>query len=191
MNSNDVVIIGAGAAGATAAFHLAKEGFKVQMVDKSSGFVLKPCAGGMASSVQQFFPFSLDPIVDEIIKEVNFTWRLSDLVIAELPGESPFWIVKREKLDEYISTQALEQGAKLITSFEVKEIYRTKNIWSIRSSDDREIHAKCIVVADGSGSNWAKKFNLGPKNLHYASTTSVRLEGKGFLKKELQYLILA
>ena len=145
MKSDDVLIIGAGASGSTAAFHLAKEGFKVKIVDKASSFQLKPCAGGMAASVQKFFPFSLDPIIDEIITKVNFTWCLSDQVIAELPGNSPFWIVKRENLDRYISTNAIEQGAKLLTSFEVKEINRINNIWIVRSKDGRQINAKCIT----------------------------------------------
>ncbi len=183
MNPDDVLIIGAGASGSTAAFHLAKEGFQVKIVDKSSDFFLKPCAGGMAASVQKFFPFSLDPVIDEVITKVNFTWCLSDQVIAELPGDSPFWIVKREKLDAYISNRAAEQGAKLLTSFEVKEIYRKNNLWFVKSKDDRQIASKCIVIANGSSSSWSKKFNLGPQRLHYASTTSVRLEGNGFLKK--------
>jgi len=183
LKSDDVLIIGAGASGSTAAFHLAKEGFKVKIVDKASSFQLKPCAGGMAASVQKFFPFSLDPIIDEIITKVNFTWCLSDQVIAELPGNSPFWIVKRENLDRYISTNAIEQGAKLLTSFEVKEINRINNIWIVRSKDGRQINSKCIVIANGSNSCLPQQFNLGPKKLHYASTTSVRLKGNGLLKK--------
>ncbi len=62
-------------------------------------------------------------------------------------------------------------------------IYKTNNNWFITSTDGREISAKCIVIANGSNTILSQKFNLGPKNLHYASTATVRLNGSGFLKK--------
>ena len=39
MNHIDVIIIGAGSAGATAAFHLSNKGIKVTVVEKNSGFL--------------------------------------------------------------------------------------------------------------------------------------------------------
>ncbi len=183
MNSIDVVIIGAGASGASTAFHLAKEGFNVNIVEKTPSFALKPCGGGMAASVQELFPFSLQPIIDEVIKRVEFTWCLSDPVIAELPGSSPFWIIKRENLDKFITKQAIDQGAKLFNLFEVKEILRTNDLWTITAQDGRALQSKCVVIADGSNSPWPKEFNLGPKTLHFASTTSVRIKGRGSLTK--------
>ncbi len=183
MNSFDVAIIGAGAAGASTAFHLAKEGVKVILVEKNSDFIVKPCSGGMAASVQHLFPFSLEPVVDEIIKKVKFTWCLSDQVNADLSSSSPFWIVKREKLDKFISIKAKEQGADFLTSFEVKQIVKRKTKWVITAKDTRAIQARCVVIADGSNSSWPNEFGLGPKNLHYASTTSVRLEGRGLLEE--------
>ncbi len=181
MSTSEVVIIGAGAAGAATAFHLANKGIKVTVLEKNTGFHLKPCGGGMAASVQNWFPFSLKPIIEEVINKVEFTWCLSDQVIAELPGYSPFWISKREKLDELLINKAVNQGANFLQSFNVKKISKEQKHWNITAQDGRHIESKCLVVADGSKSPWAEEFNLGPKNLHYASTTSVRLEGRGNL----------
>ncbi len=183
MNSFEVIVIGAGAAGSTTAFHLANKGIKVALVEKNSRFHYKPCGGGMAASVQQWFPFSLTPIIDEVIKRVEFSWCLSDQVIAELPGSSPFWITRRETLDEFLISNAVNQGAEFLDSFCVKAIAREKGQWCITSQDGRQLETKCLVIADGSKSPWPKKFGLGPKNIHYASTTSVRLKGRGFLKE--------
>ena len=72
MTIRDVVIIGSGAAGSTAAFHLANANKKVTIVEKDSSPRIKPCGGGMAASVQDLFPFSLEPIVEEVIKKVEF-----------------------------------------------------------------------------------------------------------------------
>ena len=61
----------------------------------------------MAASVQQWFPFSLEPAVEQVIRRVDFSWCLEDPVVANLPGDAPFWIVRREKLDQLLVDQAL------------------------------------------------------------------------------------
>lgn len=107
MTIRDVVIIGSGAAGSSAAFHLANANKKVTIVEKDLLPKLKPCGGGIAASVQELFPFSLEPIIEEVIKKVEFSWCLSDKVIANLPGSAPFWIVRRENLDLFFSLSKL------------------------------------------------------------------------------------
>ncbi len=182
MTTRDVLIIGGGAAGASAAFHLAKEGHKITLLEKEKDPLIKPCGGGMAAAVQKWFPFNLMPVVDEIIEQVEFTWRLEDPVIAKLPGSAPFWIVRRELLDAYITTHAINEGAELLRDFSVIGLKREGPLWQVSSSDGRQLEAKAVIVADGSKSPWPSQFNLGPKALHYASTTSVRLSRRGELK---------
>ena len=108
MSTRDVLVIGAGAAGSAAAFHLAAAGQRVTLLEQNAHQTIKPCGGGMAASVQKWFPFDLSPTVDQVIKEVDFSWNLSDRVIAELPGTAPFWIVRRERLDKLITEKAIK-----------------------------------------------------------------------------------
>ncbi len=184
MSSNDVLIIGAGAAGCTAAFHLAKAGHQVILLEqKETKNMIKPCGGGMAASVQRWFPFELNQAVDEVISKVNFTWCLKDQVIAELPGSSPFWIVRREILDELILSEAINAGAQILKPFLVKSLQRKGKTWQVTSMGGQQIESKAIVIANGSGSHWPKVLGLGPKIQHHATTTSVRLEGRGLLKE--------
>ncbi len=183
MKIKDVLIIGAGAAGATAAFHLAKAGKTVTLLEMSSKELLKPCGGGMAAAVQQWFPFDLMPAVDEVINRVDFSWNLSDPVIAELPGSSPFWIVRREKLDAYIATKAIEAGAEILRPFRVTRVEKQEGYWQVANDSGEKLTAKAVVIADGSNSPWPKKFGIGPSQQHYAFTTSVRLERRGSLSK--------
>ncbi len=184
MTRLDVAIIGAGAAGTSAAFHLAKAGKKVALLEKLNDNKIKPCGGGMASSVQNLFPFDLKQAVDEVITNVEFTWYLSDKVTAELPGSAPFWIVRREKLDSLIRNHAINEGSEILKPFNVNSLQRIDNHhWIISSSEGMTVEAKTIVVADGSSSPWPKRLGLGPPNQHHATTISVRLEGKGNLEK--------
>ncbi len=138
----DVAIIGGGASGTTAAFHLASKSKNVCILEKNISSPEKSCGGGMSAAVQNWFPFKLLPIVDEVITKVEFSWCNTDKVIAELSGSSPFWIVKREKLDSYLLNQALNSGCNLLTTFNVVDIKKKSNIWQITALDGRQLEAK-------------------------------------------------
>lgn len=183
MSIKDVLIIGAGAAGSAAAFHLASSGKKVALLEKNKKFSPKPCGGGMSAAVQKWFPFELEPIVEEVIQNVEFSWNLEDQVIANLPGSAPFWIVRREKLDNFLAMKAIDAGAEMLSPFEVSDLSKSSKGWEAKSVDGKKIEAKTVVIADGSGSHLPKLFGLGPKSIHLASTISVLLEGRGNLKK--------
>ncbi len=182
INPIDVVIIGAGAAGSTAAFHLAKAGHKVTLLEKNEERCTKPCGGGMAATVQKWFPFDLSPAVDEVINQVDFTWQLKDPIKAQLPGESPFWIVRREKLDSLIANEATKEGAEILQPFYVEQLEKKNDYWVVTSNDGIELKSKAVVIADGSSSIWPQRYGLGPKKQHHAFTTSVRLKGRGLMK---------
>ena len=47
--------------------------------EKNHNFPLKPCGGRMAASVQDWFPFSLEPAIEEVIKKVEFTHPFYDM----------------------------------------------------------------------------------------------------------------
>ncbi len=180
----DVAIIGGGASGTTTAFHLANKNKNVCILEKNNSSHEKICGGGMSAAVQNWFPFKLMPIVDEVINNVEFSWNNTDKVVADLSGSSPFWIVKREKLDSFLLDQALNSGCKLLTTFNVVDIKKSSNVWQITSLDGRQIETKAVVIADGSQSPWPTTFNLGPKKQKFASTFSGRIKRRGNLKTE-------
>ncbi len=180
----DVAIIGGGASGTTTAFHLASKSKKVCILEKNISSPEKICGGGMSASVQNWFPFKLLPLVDEVITTVEFSWCNTDKVVAELSGSSPFWIVRREKLDSFLLDQALNSGCNLLTNFNVVDVKKISNIWYISALDGRQIEARAVVIADGSQSPWPKAFNLGPNQQKFASTFSGRIKRRGDLGNE-------
>ena len=98
----DVAIIGGGLSGSSTALNLSKKGYSVLIIEKEKFQDYKPCAGGMASSMQRFLPLDIKDAIESKIKNVEFRWKAADNVTADLTGESPFWIVKREKLDQLL-----------------------------------------------------------------------------------------
>jgi geranylgeranyl reductase family protein len=174
--SCDVVIVGGGAAGAAADFHLALAGRSVVLLEQKSFPRSKPCGGGMAASVQRLFPFDLAPAVDSVIEEVRFSWCLEDPVTAALPGDAPFWIVRRSVLDAYLMEQAKGAGATFVEGITVRSAVRKDGHWHIQS-EAGDYRCRAVVIADGSGSQLAAQLGLGPANPRFASTVSVDLEG--------------
>ena len=185
MTIRDVLIVGGGSAGATAAFHLAKHGKDVCLLEKSNNVKRKPCAGGLSASIQKWFPFSIDSAVERTITKVKFTWCLKDPVVAELPDPNSFWIVKREVFDSLIIAKAINEGIEFIQPFCVSKIKRMNDYWVVYSKNGEKIKSKIIIIADGSNSPWSNKFKLGPKKHHNALTTSIRLKGNGLIEENI------
>ncbi len=184
MKNFDVVIIGGGLSGSSTALNLSKKGFSVLIIEKRQEGIFKPCAGGMASSMTKFLPLNIDQAIESKIKNVEFRWESSDEVIADLSGESPFWIVRREKLDKLLIDEAQKFGCELRRPAHVERITRQSKNWTILCNDNFICKSKFLVIADGSQSQWAGYFNLGPRKPKFANTLALRMEGLGNISKD-------
>ncbi|MFM7267817.1 MAG: NAD(P)/FAD-dependent oxidoreductase [Cyanobium sp.] len=177
-NAADVIVVGAVPAGASAAFALAAAGRRVILLERQQAPGLaNPCGGGMAASVQRLFPFDLSPVVDQVIRRVRFTWALEDPVVADLPGDAPFWIVRRSRLDAYLAQQACQAGCELRCGAEAVAIGREQGLWRVRLAGAETLAARALVLADGSSSPHAAALGMGPASPRFAATVSVEVEG--------------
>ena len=184
MKGFDVVIIGGGLSGSATALHLSKKGYSVLIIEKEKFQEYKPCAGGMASSMQRFLPLDIEDSIESKIKNVEFRWKASDNVVADLTGESPFWIIKREKLDQLLLNESLRNGAQIIRPVLVEEITKKNDKWEIICNNKTKYISEFLVIADGSQSKWAGYFKLGPRKPKFAKTISLRLKGLGGIPQD-------
>ena len=178
--SFDVAVVGAGAAGAATAYQLALRGRSVVLIDERALPRSKPCGGGMAASVQQWFPCDLTPAVDRVIDRVRFTWCLEDPVIADLPG-APFWIVRRDRLDWYLAEQALQAGAELVQGARVDHIQRLNDGWELEVDEGGKrygLRAHKLVLAHGSGAGFARQLGVGNPRPRYAAAMSLEVQAE-------------
>jgi geranylgeranyl reductase family protein len=177
LSDADVIVIGAGPAGGAAAFHMAARGRRVMLLEARGAGQGKPCGGGMAASVQRWFPFDLSPAVDQVIGRVRFTWCLDDPVTAELPGDAPFWISRRSVLDAFLAERAVEAGAELRRGAKALDLHHEDNgLWRVGLAGGAALRARAVVIADGSASPFPATLGLGPPRPRYAATVSVEVE---------------
>jgi len=180
----EIIIIGGGLSGASTALNLSKKGYSVLVIEKEITENIKPCAGGMASSMTKYLPLDIEKAIESKIRNVEFRWEASDNVKADLSGESPFWIVKREKLDQLILEEALKNGIELVSPAKVEKIIKENDKWIINCNNNHQYKSEFLVIADGSQSKWAGHFNLGPRKPKFANTIALRIKGSGFIPKD-------
>jgi flavin-dependent dehydrogenase len=67
MTITDVIIVGAGPAGAMTAYSLAKTGVSVQLLEKAHFPRGKTCGGGLTHRAFKEIPFNIDPVIHQAV----------------------------------------------------------------------------------------------------------------------------
>ncbi|NEP16665.1 MAG: geranylgeranyl reductase family protein [Leptolyngbya sp. SIO4C1] len=152
----DCVIVGAGPAGATAAYHLAKRGRSVLLLEKQPLPRYKPCGGGVSPQIAQWFDFSFEPVISQKVTRVRYTYKLKDAVEADIPTNTEaIWMVRRDEFDHYIVQQAQQQGVTLQDSTKATGIEFCSDHWQINTSAG-SVQGKYLIAADGARGPVAK-----------------------------------
>src|SRR5690348_16953802 len=110
MSSFDVAVIGAGPAGSTAAHRLATAGARVLLVDKAVFPRDKPCGGGVTLRAARLLPFSIDPVVEDVVDRLDC--RLDYGPRFARQASAPLaYMTQRVRLDHFLLEQAADAGA--------------------------------------------------------------------------------
>ncbi|MDJ0715192.1 MAG: geranylgeranyl reductase family protein [Prochloraceae cyanobacterium] len=147
----DCAIVGAGPSGASAAYHLAKKGRSVIILEKETLPRYKPCGGGVAPIVAEWFDFDFSEAISLKVDTVRYTWKMEDSVELPLLEQNikPIWMVRREVFDRFLVDKAREQGAQLRSPAKVEGIEWKENHWQLNSSQGL-FAAKYTIAADGA-----------------------------------------
>jgi geranylgeranyl reductase len=163
----DVVVVGGGPAGATAAEDLARAGRRVALLDRAGR--IKPCGGAIPPRLIADFDIPDSQIVARIncARMISPTGRKVDIHI-----EGGFvGMVDREHFDEFLRVRAAKAGAERFegTFRELRRdasgtvvAYRDK-----ASGETREIRARYVIGADGARSDVARAEVPGGDTIPY------------------------
>jgi len=152
MTMFDVVVVGGGPSGATAAEDLARSGFKVAMLDREGR--IKPCGGAIPPRLMQDFHVT----DDQLVAKVNTARMISPKGRhVDIPIENGFvGMVDRKDFDPFLRQRAEDAGAKRFTGTFVR-IDRDENGPSVmyrdkETSEVLPLKCKLVIGADGARS---------------------------------------
>lgn len=163
----DCIVIGAGPAGAAAAYHLAHQGRSVLILEKDTHPRYKPCGGGVSPEVAQWFDFDFSPAISMKVSRFRFTYQGADPVETETEVREPLWMVRREIFDAFLVRQAQEQGAVLKAGCAALELRFEDSAWTV-DTPEGPLRARYLVAADGAKGNAAKALGLKARRFRLA-----------------------
>ena len=167
-NEYDVIISGAGPAGATAAFLLARRGLRVLLVDRQAFPRDKACGDGLTpGTVQLLLDLGFNTILEKVyaypIERMRFRTPggvLLDHAMQAKAGSAGFHVIPRLELDDFLYRQALSHGAEPLQARVTGTLQEGGKVNGVRihkGKSGRAIRAKMVLAAPGAGSAIARQ----------------------------------
>lgn len=145
----DVVVVGTGPAGSTTAYHLARAGLRVALVEREALPRHKTCGGGVVPRAVRWLPADITPVVEHECRAVavgllpqgwSFVCRRADPIIR---------MTRRAPLDQLLAGAAVGAGAELLAPCRLGALVHQPG--GLRLESDRgPLDASVVVAADGA-----------------------------------------
>jgi geranylgeranyl reductase family protein len=144
----DVIVVGAGPAGSTAARVAAEAGARVLLIDRARFPRYKTCGGGITGRSLAAMPDAALATFEADITEFGLSRRGRDRVM--LHADTPFLgMVQRERFDQALVDAAVSAGAEFRDATRMRGLEEGDDAIHLRV-DDGELLAHVVVGADGS-----------------------------------------
>ncbi|MBA7638180.1 Electron transfer flavoprotein-ubiquinone oxidoreductase [subsurface metagenome] len=175
-NKFDVIIVGAGPSGTTAAYLLAKAGLEVALLERGAYPGAKNVFGGTlyTTVLNRLIPnFWEEAPVERHIKGIQI-WLISESngvsigVQSEDHNKPPYnnsFTVSRAKFDQWYAGKAEEVGAFLLTNTVVDDlIWDGNKVVGVKvRGEEGELYADVVIIAEGTNSLLTQKAGLRGK----------------------------
>ncbi len=153
----DVVVIGAGPAGACAAYEAATRGLRTLILEKKALPRYKTCGGGVPLSLSNDLPKLVpEAFVEATVTHLRHTWNFADAHVAPLnpdPDEPSvsLWMVQRSVFDNALTQRAALAGADVRDGVGVQSITPGGDSQvRIVTAEGETYFASHVVGADGA-----------------------------------------
>jgi electron transfer flavoprotein-quinone oxidoreductase len=171
MRDYEVIVVGAGLAGSTAAFCLAKEGFRVLLLERGDTAGAKNITGGRlyAHSLEKIMPGFAQraPVERRVTREtislmtssssVNVDFQHSE---AEVDPEAVSYTVLRSEFDAWLAGEAEQAGCDFVSPVRVDRLHKEHGRTAGVVAGDDTMTADVVILADGINSLLAQQEGL-------------------------------
>jgi geranylgeranyl reductase family protein len=155
MQHYDIAIIGAGPAGAAAAFKLAEKGISTVIVEKETLPRHKTCGGGLVYRGLKSLPIDLSSSIEREFKQIHLYFTGQDLHLTANRDFPILSTVIRKDFDKLFIDEASKLGTVLMQGQKLTGLQFKKD-HAILELNDQQISAKFVIAADGAYSPTAK-----------------------------------
>jgi len=168
----DVIICGAGPAGACAGYEAASAGLKTLIVEKRTLPRYKTCGGGIPLTVANDLPKLVpEAFVEATVTHLRHTWDFEDAHVAALnpdpdqPSMS-LWMVQRSVFDNALTERAAQAGCDVRDGVSVKTIEAEGETRVRVTTASGEVYsASHVIGADGANGIVARMAGLRKQRL--------------------------
>src|SRR5262245_2495683 len=159
----EVLVVGAGPAGATAARTLALAGMPVRLLDRSSFPRNKPCGGGISLRVVRRFPYlerALPKIPTHLLSRLYLEGPDGDATVIESDGPAAL-MIRRVEFDALLVSLAVDAGVEIVTA-DIVQAHEERDRVVLTGRDGCQFAAPIVIAADGVHSIVARRLGLNP-----------------------------
>ncbi len=161
----DLVIVGGGPAGATAAVRAARDGAGVLVIEKNTCPRPRRCTGwlgpaGVAMCEEIGLP-AHDAGAQPFASVHLHSWDLQRSAHVEDP-ELRGWLIERGPFDDAVLKRATDAGADALAGVEVIDLRLGEEEAVLELSDGRRATGRIMLIADGAHSPIGRRANLVP-----------------------------
>ncbi|MFC4464540.1 geranylgeranyl reductase family protein [Streptomyces xiangluensis] len=151
----DVIVVGAGPAGATAARVAAEHGCQTLLLERAAIPRYKTCGGGLIGASLSALPPSLPLNIYDTARQ--FTFSLNGRRERTLASACPtIAMVYRSELDAALTEAAAAAGAEVRDSTALSALEQQGGTVTVKTNRGDTLHARAVVGADGSASRVAR-----------------------------------
>lgn len=158
----DVIVVGGGPAGSTAARECAARGLSVLLLDKASFPRDKPCGGGVTLRAARLLPFDLAPVIERSIYGFDLTFYPHGGFTRDI-DQPLFYLTQRSRLDHFLLEQAVKAGATVRERTPLFGIERDRSRVVVRAGGET-FEGRTLVAADGANGVTAKRAGLAVRH---------------------------